>query len=156
MHRYPKYKITGSEQSETFEFISVGSKGNIEKLIHFQNTDNPLIYNLAFGDKIETVIDGELVTEIDDRVISENGDIILATVVSAVYEYSARYPERWIIFSGSDDIRTRLYRIAITKNYNDLCRDFHIFGVDFINDILVRIAFDSSTHFLGFIVKRKV
>jgi len=157
MHHHPKYKIIGSEGAETFEFVSAGPKGNIEKLIQFQKTDNPLIYNLAFGDKIETETEGNLVVEIDDRIISENGDrdIILATVVSAVYEYSARYPERWIIFSGSDEIRTRLYRIAITKNYNELCKDFHIFGLSFVDDILTRMTFDSTTAFLGFIVKRK-
>ena len=157
MHHHPKYKIIGSEGAETFEFVSAGPKGNIEKLIQFQKTDNPLIYNLAFGDKIETETEGKLVVEIDDRIISENGDrdIILATVVSAVYEYSARYPERWIIFSGSDEIRTRLYRIAITKNYNELCKDFHIFGLSFVDDILTRMTFDSTTAFLGFIVKRK-
>ena len=157
MHHHPKYKIIGSEGAETFEFVSAGPKGNIEKLIQFQKTDNPLIYNLAFGDKIETETEGKLVVEIDDRIISENGDrdIILATVVSAVYEYSARYPERWIIFSGSDEIRTRLYRIAITKNYNELCKDFHIFGLSFVDDILTRMTFDSTTAFLGFIDKRK-
>ena len=157
MHHHPKYKIIGSEGAETFEFVSAGPKGNIEKLIQFQKTDNPLIYNLAFGDKIETETEGKLVVEIDDRIISENvdRDIILATVVSAVYEYSARYPERWIIFSGSDEIRTRLYRIAITKNYNELCKDFHIFGLSFVDDILTRMTFDSTTAFLGFIVKRK-
>ena len=107
--------------------------------------------------EIETETEGKLVVEIDDRIISENvdRDIILATVVSAVYEYSARYPERWIIFSGSDEIRTRLYRIAITKNYNELCKDFHIFGLSFVDDILTRMTFDSTTAFLGFIVKRK-
>ena len=157
MDHHPRYKISTSDHSETFEFTSIGAKGKIQKLIHFQETDNPLIYNLAFGDKIEHVIDGEIVIEIDDRVISENGDrdIVLATVVSAVYEYSSRYPDRWIIFTGSDEIRTRLYRIAITKNYKDLCKDFHIFGLDFVNDILEKVPFDSNMQFLGFIVKRQ-
>jgi hypothetical protein len=60
-----------------------------------------------------------------------------------------------LIFAGSDEARTRLYRMAITKNYAELSKDFHIFGTIIINNVPIPVAFDSNTRFDGFMVKRK-
>lgn len=80
------------------------------------------IYNLAFGDIIEN-------GEIDDYCITDNGDRnkILATVFDVVNTYTARYPERMIYFRGSTIERTRLYRIAIGLNLEELSRVFDIY-----------------------------
>ena len=154
---YPKYDISRSKELDVFEFVSVGVKGSIDKIIRFEPTYFSLIYNLAFGDKKVTVDGDNQYIEIDDIVISDNGDrdMILATVADAVYIYTFRYPERWVIFMGSNEVRTRLYRMAIVKNYNELCIDFSIFGVLIVNEKIIQIPFDSNTSIDGFIVKRK-
>jgi hypothetical protein len=155
---YEKYDLSVSTEREVFNFISSGNKGDIEKMIQFSATNIELLYNLAFGDK-RTIKkeDGSIVAEIDDRVDSENGDRdkILATVAVSVYEYTSTYPERYVIFSGSDERRTRLYRMAITKNYEELERDFYIFGLVEVHGEMQKIPFNSETKFLAFIVKRK-
>ena len=148
----PKYeKITKSPNFEIFDFVSKGPKGNIEKRIQFNETNTPFVYNLGFGDKIE---DGD----IDDIINSNNDDrdIILATVVSAVYDFTNIYPERFVIFFGSNDIRTRLYRMAISKNLEFLKKDFHIFALLIINDEFVSVPFEKEINSAGFLVKRKV
>jgi len=124
-------------------------------MILFEPTDYSHIYNLAFGDKLETS-DNNIIT-IDDKINTDNGDRdkVLATVASAVYDYTNKYPDRWIIFSGSDEVRTRLYRMAITKNFAELCEDFHIFGLEIINDTFIRLPFDSKMNFTGFLIIKK-
>ena len=82
-------------------------------------------------------------------------DKILATVAGVVYEYTSTYPERNIIFTGSNNARTRLYRMAINKNYNELSRDFHIFVLVELNAEIVKVPFPGNHDCLGFIVKRK-
>ncbi len=46
-----KYHLKSDNTLSYFEFISVGSKGAIRKIIEFQATSTPGLYNLAFGDK---------------------------------------------------------------------------------------------------------
>ena len=88
--KLPRYPLAADDQLTTFEFISEGSKGRIEKLIQFTPTNLKDFYNLAFGDK-------DLKTgKIDDLVISNNNDSekVLATVVAAVYAFTDKNLER--------------------------------------------------------------
>ena len=156
---YPKYAISVSTDREIFEFVSNGVKGEIQKLIQFEKTQFPgdAIYNLAFGDKKYKEVNGCLVMYLDDTVDSENGDrdTVLATVAASVYEYTSVYADRMIIFTGSDERKTRLYRMAITHNYEELSEDFYIFGVVKEGDALIKKAFDSNTNFFAYLIKRK-
>ena len=74
------YTIHASPSLMEFEFISVGPKGNISKVIQFTPTSISQVYNLGFGDK------DDVTGEISDSIISNNGDseIVLATVAHAV------------------------------------------------------------------------
>jgi hypothetical protein len=110
MH-YPKYsEIIASPDFDVYEFIRTGIRGNIIKKIQFTETRHYGIYNLGFGDKIND-------EDIDDETDSNNGDRdkVLATVAEVVYFYTSVYPDRNIIFFGTNDARTRLYRMAISK-----------------------------------------
>ena len=130
-----------------FEFISEGYKGEISKIVKFSETSLGGMYNLAFGDK---KVGKE---EIDDTVVSNNGDSekVLATVVDAVYAFTEYHPDTWVYATGSTKARTRLYRMGITKYYEEIIQDFVIFGffdgewVDFKKDV----------DYTAFIVKRK-
>ena len=156
MKKYQKYELIATDELDVIEFISYGKKGAIAKVILFEPTENPYIFNLSFGDKI-VHYQNKRPFEFDDTINTDNGDrdVVLATVASAVYEYTSKYPYRWLIFSGSNEIRTRLYRMAITKNYAELSKDFYIFGFQIINDEFVRLPFDSNVNFKGFIVKKE-
>jgi hypothetical protein len=122
--RLDRYELKAGRNLTTFEFISEGKNGKIIKVVQFQQMNLDNLYNLAFGDKdIET-------GEIDDEAITDNGDAekVLATVVSAVYAFSDRYPESWIYATGSTAARTRLYRMGINKYFEIVIADFDIMG----------------------------
>ncbi|SHN12461.1 hypothetical protein [Chitinophaga sp. CF418] len=107
---------------EAFDFFSIGKRGIAPKRIAFIPTDQEAVYNLVFGD-----INAE--GEIDDEVISDNGDRnkILATVIYVVNTYLEAYPERIVFFTGSTEGRIRLYRIVISVHYTDFSKKFDIY-----------------------------
>ncbi|NOU46499.1 MAG: hypothetical protein HOO86_05480 [Bacteroidales bacterium] len=142
-----KYELKSGEELEVFEFVSIGPKGKITKLVQYTPTNYKDLFNLGFGDKnAET-------GEIDDGVISNNGDSekVLATVVATLYAFTEKYPDAIVYATGSSESRTRLYRMGITRFISDAERDFEIFGEleeewdEFKKDIEYR----------GFLVKRK-
>ena len=149
---YDKYEsISGSSDSLEFEFTSKGPNGEFKKIVQFSQTVNPAIYNLGFGDKLE---DGE----IDDQIRNNNQDRnkILATIATIVYEFTSKYPSKMVFFSGSTVERTRLYRMAISKNLLELEADFEILGVNFDEQISVTEVFRKGKNYDGFLVKRKI
>lgn len=89
------------------------TKGAIRKLIEFQATTDPDVYNLAFGDK------DPLTDDINDLAVTNNGDTekVLATVIAALYVFFDNYPAAYVYATGSTETRTRLYRMGITKFY---------------------------------------
>lgn len=142
---YSDYENT--DDYSVFDFISVGKKGAIPKRISFTTTEVPSVYNLAFGDVDEN---GYL----DDYRISDNGDRnkILATVFNVVDIYTKRYPERWITFRGSTKERTRLYRIAVGLNLEELCQIFEIYA--YSEEMLS--PFYKNMEVNTFVIKRKI
>jgi hypothetical protein len=119
-----RYELKADDQLTTFDFLSEGPKGKIEKIIQFSLVNQNNLYNLAFGDR------NYLTGEIDDKVVTDNEDSekILATVVAAVYAFCDKAPEAWIYATGSTAARTRLYRMGINKYYDIVESDFEIFG----------------------------
>ena len=130
-----------------FEFVSEGPKGKILKLIKFSETNLKNLFNLGFGDKDTNTSD------INDLAISNNGDSekILATVVSAVYAFTDKYPDSWIYATGSTRARTRLYRMGISKYIAEVKSDFDVYGL--VNDEWE--IFQQETDYDAFLVKRK-
>ena len=63
-----RYELESAQSLTVFEFVSVGRKGKIHKIIQFSLTNLKDFYNLGFGDKDEQT------GEIDDLSISNNGD----------------------------------------------------------------------------------
>jgi hypothetical protein len=143
----PKYDIRTGETVFIYEFTSVGTKGSIQKMIDFQYTNLKDFYNLAFGDK------DPITGEIDDKVVSNNGDMekVLATIVAAVYSFTDRFPEAWIYAEGSTPARTRLYRINTVKYLSAINEDFDLRCL--LNGEWEE--FNPSVDYQGFVVKRK-
>lgn len=145
--RIEKYHLKSDNTLTYFEFISVGSKGAIRKMIEFQATSTPGLYNLAFSDK-----DPET-GEIDDLAISNNGDTekVLGTVISALYAFFNKNSEAIVYATGSTPARTRLYRIGITKFYDEIQNDFYFYGQ--IDETL--FVFEVGKEYEGFVAQRK-
>ena len=136
-----------STNATVFEFTSSGPKGNIKKLIQFSQTKDKNVFNLAFGNIQEN-------GSIDDVTTNDNKDRdkILATVAAAVLDFTERYPERYVFFTGSSIERTRLYRMALTINYKELAETFNIWG---LRDEGGFEPFEKRRSYTGFLIKRK-
>ncbi len=142
-----KYSLRSAQKRTVFEFTSEGSQGSIKKLIQFQETSEPNLYNLAFGDRNNET------GEIDDIAVSNNGDSekVLATVVSALIIFFEDHPEAFVYATGSTKSRTRLYRINISKFIEDIEIDFYLYGQ--IGDDFEK--FELEKEYSGFLVQRK-
>jgi hypothetical protein len=121
----PKYLYKSEEFLKVYQFVSKGPKGDIKKMVQFTETGTENVYNLAFGDYNEET------SSIDDLSVSNNADSlkVLATVASTVYAFMEKYPDSWIFATGSNQIRTRLYRMGISNNLAEINEDFEVFGL---------------------------
>ena len=146
MKREVYERSTIADDFSVFEFYSEGPKGSILKRAAFFETNVENVCSLEFGCVNED-------NEIDVTTISDNNDrdIILATLASIIKQYTSKYPHRWIEFSGSTPSRTRLYRMAIGLNLEELSKEFLIFGLSGGQ----LIPFSKNMKASRFIVKRK-
>ena len=119
-----RYELKSDELFTTFDFLSEGPKGKIEKVVQFTLIYKENLYNLAFGDR------DYLTGQIDDKVVTDNGDSekVLASVVAAIYSFCDKVPNALVYATGSTAARTRLYKMGINKYYDIVKEDFLIFG----------------------------
>lgn len=119
-----KYELKSGELLEVFEFVSIGPKGRIPKIVQYTPTNYKDLYNLGFGDKNNET------GEIDDTVISNNEDSekVLGTVVATLYAFIDKHKEAMVYATGSTKSRTRLYRMGITRYLDEIKEDFEIYG----------------------------
>lgn len=145
---YPSYKYVTEESYFSFEFVSVGVKGKIKKVVQYTEMSVKGFYNLGFGDYNEET------KEIDDEVVTNNGDglKVLATVVSTLYAFTGKNPGARVFATGSSEARTRLYRMGISNNLEELKRDFLVYG---LRTDKVFEEFIIGEDYLGFLVTRK-
>ncbi len=147
MH-YPRYDYSAENELTIFEFDNIGNKGKITKIVQYTEMSVKGYFNLGFGDL-------DIATrEINDGIVTNNGDgqKVLATVVSTVYAFTGKNPEAYIYATGSSESRTRLYRMGITNNLEELKKDFYVFGLR--NDQVFE-PFIIGEDYLGFLVTRK-
>jgi hypothetical protein len=142
-----QYDWETNDALSEFLFTSTGHKGRIKKRIRIQERGLEDVYNIAFGD----LLDGT--DKLDDYNISNNGDWqkVLATVAGAIYQYTEKYPERWIYAVGITTSRTRLYRMGLTKYLDQIKNDFELFG--FINGQWQE--FEKGINYEAFLARRK-
>ncbi len=121
----PRYLYASEETFSVYEFTSIGPKGPIKKIVQFDQTSTENVFNLAFGD----ADDAKLV--LNDLSISNNGDSskVLATVGSIVNSFMEKHPNAWIFATGSTAARTRLYRMGIANNLEEITADYVVFGL---------------------------
>ena len=155
MYWHMKYEMYNellvSSDYLVYEFSSIGPKGSIPKIIEFTHSEYDDIFNLGFGTKKE---DGGF----DDLARDNNNDRnkILATVAFAVRVFFDHYPDKCVYFTGSTRERTRLYRMAITHNIEELSVDFEIAGTFTAEHRYNTIPFEKGVNFFAFLVRRKI
>ncbi len=119
-----KYIYKTEDKFTIYQFTSEGPKGSIKKAVEYTETATENVYNLGFGDY------NEITNTTDDLSVTNNGDSlkVLATVASTVYAFLEKYPNAYVLATGSTNVRTRLYRMGITNNLAEIKEDFTIYG----------------------------
>lgn len=146
--RLEKYTTEVDDTAKVYEFVSEGLKGFIKKRVIFEQIGDKNIYNLAFGDV-------DIITnEIDDVVITNNGDIdkVLATVAATVYNFLEKYPNAIVVATGSTPTRTRLYKIGISKNLDEIKENFIVKG---LIENSHWVIYNKSESYSAFYIKKK-
>ena len=131
-------------------FISTG-KTRIEKVVDFIPLGIGSIMNIRFGDLLPD-------DSIDDKVISNNGDIIkvLVTIVDILRHFTTRYPQTEIYFHGTTEDRNKLYRRIIRTYYPEFSKEFAIAGVFSTENEIHILPFNPGTdqEYVAFLIKR--
>ncbi len=146
--KYEVYRdINTTKDYSEFDFISVGKNGTIHKRIVFEPMQMKGIYSVA-------LLDVDKNGSIRDDTIGNNGDRdkILASVAYTVEIYLGKYPERWVYFRGNTSGKTRLYRMAVGLNIDELVLKFDIYAeqVDGI------VPFQKNVPLLGILGRKKI
>lgn len=146
--KLPRYEYSTESEAELFTFISEGKKGRIKKIVVYSEMLQRDIYNLAFGDY------DEVTNSINDVVVTDNNDSqkVLATVASTLYVFTERHSNVWVYATGSNPARTRLYRMGITINIQEILEDFEVYGLTSAEEW---VPFEKGIEFEAFLVKRK-
>ena len=142
------YDIKSKNDFQIFEFTSEGPKGKILKEVQYAKTQTPDLYILGFGDK------NHLTGNINDTVVTNNGDSqkVITTVAATVEMFMKQYPHALIYATGSNKVRTRLYRMLISNNLNLIKENFEVLGLK--NDEYY--LFEKNTDYDGFLLFRKI
>ena len=119
-----RYAALSDSRHEIYEFLSLGPKGTIKKVVIFDEIQAD-IYNLAFGDWDEKT------KRLRDDTRSNNGDRdkILATVAHVVIDFMMHHPEATLYAEGITKAKTRLYQMGINANWNEISQLFEIEGL---------------------------
>jgi hypothetical protein len=143
-----RYEVEVDDSISLFEFVSEGRHGKVNKLVRYSRTNVRNMYNLGFGDKDEET------GTINDKSITDNGDSekVLATVAATIYAFTAENPTIYVYITGSNEARTRLYRIGISKYLEQISEDFVVLGLQNNN----WKPFTSSNNYKAFLISRKI
>lgn len=146
----PPY-VYSREVSTRYRFLSIGII-SVEKIVEFTPLNLKNTYNISFGDLLD---DGE----IDDKVNSNNGDIIkvLSTVIHIIKDFTATKPEAKIGFMGSTKERTALYQRILKTYWVSFRKEFIITVLEGPAGNPKKSVFDPDYKetYLAFFVKRK-
>ena len=140
---YPDISV--SRDKSLYEFVSIGKRGKIHKVVQFSELLD--YYNIALGDKLSN-------GTFDFDAVTDNGDLpqIIATVVQIIVKYTDYFPEKTLAIYGSDEVRMKLYGRAIRNSFNEFNMLFDIWGIreDFVKEV-----FNPKESYFGFLIKRK-
>jgi hypothetical protein len=126
---HPYYDYEASSDAFTFQFFS---QGKITVLMQVAYTETPSgrlpqydpIYNLAL-----LAFDTSL-ARFSDKLEVNNGDmpLIFATVTQTLRYFSFYYPSASIIFTGSNQQRTRVYDLLVKRYREELSTYYNVLG----------------------------
>ena len=151
MKKLDGYELETTQTLEAiqFKFTSVGSKGNISKIIEFsylgQNS-----WNLGFGD-----ITGD---DWEDNIIYNNNDFrkVLQTIANAIHRFFELFPDHQIQIVPLDYQRKLLYNRVFQQRWHEINPLFEVIAA-ITEDKKIKLEGYSSTKkiFDAFVVSQK-
>ncbi|WP_342088213.1 DUF6934 family protein [Dyadobacter sp. OTU695] len=119
----PFYDVKVLEDGCRFDFLSIGYTAT-HKAILYKETEIPFLFSLTLA---EVQWDGKLSTTINNS----NADVkpTMATITKTFETFTAANPRAVIVFMGNTDAKTRLYRIAISRDLDKLLEKYVIWGI---------------------------
>lgn len=143
----PSYNFEVSNNGLIFSFESISREKIIKKVVVYEPLIDEL-YHMGFGDLVED-------NTIDYRVKSANKDMnkVLSTVVQTMFLFFEKYPNKKVVFTGSNEVRTRLYRSIISKFVEEIELYFSVEG--FKNDGTQEV-FRKDEDYYAFLIYPKI
>jgi hypothetical protein len=146
-----RYPFTASPDRFQYEFISMGPKGSIRKIVRFDEIIMSFyqkVFNLAIGDWNEDR------QSINNGVVSNNEDTakLLATIAHIAKDFTNHFPGSMIYAAGSTASRTRKYQMALNREYDEVNKLFLVFGMTKEGEIL---PFQKNVNYTGFLARRR-
>lgn len=119
----PFYNLKVLDDGFRFDFLSLGYTAT-HKAIIFDETEMPFLYSLTL---VEVQWDGKLSATINNS----NADVkpTMTTVFKAIETFTTNNPRAIVGFQGNTEAKTRLYRIAITRDLDKFLDKFLIWGI---------------------------
>ena len=131
-----------------YDFDSVSDTKLVKKIVRLTETNLPNVFNLALLDLLD---DGSE----SDLSVTDNNDLrtVLATVMRITDNFLVKFPEKIVTFAGSDERRTRLYRIVIGRELDAIQQRFVVTG-QFGNGLLE--DFKPNRNYKQFYIRLKI
>jgi hypothetical protein len=122
MKEHP-YKFYKNQTEFRYDFTSISDKKEVQKIVVLTSSQFKNVFNLALLDVLDS-------GSVSDSIDTRNGDMreVMATVISIIDDFLTDYPDKWIMFKGSDDRRHRLYRVIIAREIEFIRKRFDVFG----------------------------
>jgi hypothetical protein len=117
------YSFVQIRSEVRYEFVSVSAEKEVKKVVTFVPTEIDNVYNLALLDELP---DGTT----SDTTETKNNDMItvLATVIKIIDDFLDKDNNALVFFQGSDERRQRLYQIVISRELDEIQKQFWVFG----------------------------
>ncbi len=145
----PKYEFEGPVTEYRYNFTSVSTAKEVEKIVRFSATSYEGIYNLSLLDRWA---DGG---ESSDKAETKNKDMdkVLATVLQIVVDFLDKNPD-WVVYiEGSEAKRKRLYQILLNREYDQLKEKYKILGIfDGYNEVE---PFEKAKNYDSFMISKR-
>lgn len=142
----PHYPILSSPDNYWYEFDSISPEKTIRKAVaYYLYSEEEDIYQLVFGN----FVDGKIDTM--DKSSNKDMKMVLTTVIQTLINFLELYPKKSVIFTGSTQSRTRLYRATISKLLDNLDDSYKVYGISYE---LIREPFNPDSEYFAYLISK--
>ena len=142
----PSYHFKTSPDVLVYEFESVSEQKIIQKVVVYEPLQDDL-YHFGFGDLTES-------GDIDYKIVSKNNDMdkVLMTVVKTMFLFFEHYPDKKLVFGGSTESRSRLYRQIVARFLENIELYFEVQGFTTYGE---QEPFQRNRDYYAFLISQK-